>query len=133
MRYTENGLGFGDESELAADAIVWATGFKLNLREQIGEMLGKDVAARIDDYWGVDDEGELRGVYKLQREYGSSAWNMLKLIDPGLIMHGLAFGQARFYSKFVAFQIKAVLDGKKFEQYLETPVPVKLAEEVEQF
>lgn len=68
MRYTEEGLQFEDGSELAADVIIWATGFEINMRKQVGQMFGKDVAAQIDDFWGIDDEGELKGVYKIQRK-----------------------------------------------------------------
>lgn len=48
-------------------------------------------------------------------------------LDPGLLSHGIAQGQSRFFSRFIAMQIKAVLAGKPFRQYLKTPIPPKLS------
>lgn len=40
-------------------------------------------------------------------------------------MHGIALGQARFFSKYIALQIKAELDDRPFKVYKDTPIPVK--------
>lgn len=66
--YTRDGLVLPDGSCLPADVIIWCTGFQLNLRDSIRQMLGDDVADRIEDFYGVDDEGEIRGIWKLQRK-----------------------------------------------------------------
>lgn len=66
--YTKSGLAFDDGTEIPADVIVWSTGFEMNLRKDIEAMLGAEVAKKTDDFFGVDDEGEVRGAWKLQRE-----------------------------------------------------------------
>jgi hypothetical protein len=48
------------------------------------------------------------------------------MIDPGLLCHGGGMGHARYYSRFIALQIKAAHEGKALKQYLDTPVPPKL-------
>ena len=49
---------------LDTDVIVFSTGFEGNLREALVPILGHDVASRLEDWWGVNEEGELRGAYK---------------------------------------------------------------------
>jgi len=123
--YTTTGLGFSDGTEIPADVIVWATGFERNLRDSVRKLLGEDVAAQIEDFLGINDEGETKGAWKLQRKpramifFPTADINMFT--DPGLITHGAALGQARYYSKYIAIQIKAALDGKPFCPYLDTP------------
>jgi cation diffusion facilitator CzcD-associated flavoprotein CzcO len=78
-RYTENGLQFSDGTVLPADVVIFATGFRGNLRDDVRELLGDDVADQISDFWGVDDEGELYGVTRpTGREYSpcreTSSW-----------------------------------------------------------
>ena len=62
--FTRTGLGFSDGSEIPADVIVFCTGFVGNMRTDVARIFGKDVAARADDFWGLDEEGELRGAFK---------------------------------------------------------------------
>ena len=112
VRYTETGLAFDDGAELPADVIVWATGFEVNVQNTIRQMFGEDVAEQAGQYFGVDDEGEVNGAFVPKH--------------PGLICHGIALGQARFWSKYIALQVKADLEGKPFVPYKETPVPPKL-------
>lgn len=64
VRYREDGLEFDDGTVLPADVIVFATGFRGNLRDDVRELLGDEVADRITDFWGLDDEGEPRGAYR---------------------------------------------------------------------
>ncbi|OJK04938.1 hypothetical protein ASPACDRAFT_56349 [Aspergillus aculeatus ATCC 16872] len=101
--YTEEGLLFSDGSVLPADVVIFATGFTGNLRDSVRTFFGEDIYNRVEDYWGVDPEGELKGVY-------------VPTGHPGLWYMGGGMGQARFYSRFVALQIRASLDG--------TPLPV---------
>lgn len=78
VRYTESGLEFDDGSVLPADVIILATGFRGNLRDDVRELLGDEVADRITDFWGLDDEGEPKGAYRpTGREYyhPEEAWN----------------------------------------------------------
>ena len=53
------GLVFGDGSELEADEIVFATGYQ-NMRGTSRKIFGDEVADRLKDVWGFDEEGELR-------------------------------------------------------------------------
>lgn len=67
--WTEDGLRFADGSELKADLVVLATGFHHDFRKSTREILG-EVADQVDDYWGMDREGEIRGAFKpAGREY----------------------------------------------------------------
>lgn len=63
-KYTENGLEFADGTQIPADLIVFATGFVGNLRTLVSSLFGSEVANQLDDYWGMDDEGELKGAFK---------------------------------------------------------------------
>jgi 2-polyprenyl-6-methoxyphenol hydroxylase-like FAD-dependent oxidoreductase len=62
--YTDTGLLLNDGTSLDADVIVWATGFKSNTRQEVQDYFGDSVAAQVEDYWGVDGEGEIRGAFK---------------------------------------------------------------------
>jgi hypothetical protein len=62
--YTETGLEFSDGSKLNADVIVFCTGFSHDVRGEAIKIVGSELGERLDDYWGLDDEGELRGAYK---------------------------------------------------------------------
>ncbi|KAK5702308.1 hypothetical protein LTR17_022422 [Elasticomyces elasticus] len=59
QRLTGGGLLFEDGSKLDADVIVLATGFNHDFRDQARSILG-DIAEQMDDYWGIDAEGETR-------------------------------------------------------------------------
>ncbi|KAK1765600.1 hypothetical protein QBC33DRAFT_579352 [Phialemonium atrogriseum] len=96
--YTEDGLLFDDGTELKADAIVHATGFVGNLRDVVRDIFGDEVSARVEDFWGLDSEGEIKGAFKASGQ-------------PQLWFHGGPCGHARYFSRFVALQIRAELDG----------------------
>lgn len=84
--YTATGLRFSDGTMVVdVDAVVWCTGYAdKNARHTAAEILGagssngdheenaagvmgaSEVAGRLDDTWGVDDEGEIRGMWKRQ-------------------------------------------------------------------
>ncbi|KAK0117991.1 hypothetical protein ONS95_012302 [Cadophora gregata] len=93
-RYLKNGLEFNDGTHLNADVIVFATGFDVNMRYLVKEIFGDDVAELMGDYWGLDREGELKGAF---RPCG----------HPAMWYHGGTIGHARYYSRFLALQIKA--------------------------
>jgi len=68
--YDEDGLVFDDGSKLDADVIVFATGFEGNMKVMIRNLFSDDVAAQLDDFWGLDDEGEIKGAFRPSgREY----------------------------------------------------------------
>lgn len=68
--YTGAGLRLSDGSTLEADAIIFATGFAdKNVRNVAASILGggdeaQRLAQNLDATWGLDAEGELRGMYK---------------------------------------------------------------------
>ena len=62
--FTATGLQFSDGSTLDADVVVFCTGFSHDIRKEAIKIVGADVGEKLDDYWALDDEGELRGVYK---------------------------------------------------------------------
>ena len=124
--FTETGLEFDDGSTLDADIIVLATGFEGNMRLMAKEIVGEAVGAKLEDWWGVDREGELRGAWKpIGREYIFSRFTRFEFltlhIDPGIWFTGGNIGLARYYSRFLAIQIKADLVGKPLQVYSKTP------------
>lgn len=93
----EHGLRFADGSELAADEIVFATGYQ-NMRTQAREMFGNEVADRVGDIWGFDEQGEFRTIWR-------------KTGHPGFWFMGGNLALCRYYSKILALQIKAQEEG----------------------
>ncbi|RDW64971.1 hypothetical protein BP6252_10622 [Coleophoma cylindrospora] len=54
---------FDDGSEVEADEIILATGF-VGVKVHTRKTFGDQVADSIDTIWGIDEEGEQRGVFK---------------------------------------------------------------------
>lgn len=70
VRYGERSLIFSDGTEIQADVIVFTTGFVGNLRQHVASILGPEVAARSEDCFGLNEEGEILGAFKPNgREY----------------------------------------------------------------
>jgi hypothetical protein len=90
----EHGVKFADGSTLDADEIIFATGYK-NLRTVTREIFGDGVADTMEDVWGFNPEGEIRGVW---RNSG----------HPGFWVMGGNLAFCRYYSKNLALQIKAI-------------------------
>lgn len=65
--YTASGLGFADGTELPADLIVFASGFDLNMKNQVKELFGEEVAGKFGDFTTMNEEGEASGAYKFCR------------------------------------------------------------------
>ncbi|GJE89306.1 Flavin-containing monooxygenase [Phanerochaete sordida] len=108
-RLTSGGVAFADGSELEADVVVVATGFD-DARVPIRQLVGADVGAKIPPIWGLNEEGELRGPFR-ELEGLPNMW---------LMMGNFFWG--RFFSKMVAMQIKAKLEGVYDSKY---PAPVE--------
>ena len=51
-----------NNTELPADIIVLATGFRNNLRASVTEIVGPEIGNQLDNFWGLDAEGEIRGL-----------------------------------------------------------------------
>jgi hypothetical protein len=131
--YTATGLQFSDGSCVDADAIIWCTGFAdKNVHDTAAEVLGgslgqesgarngtvqnlgsQEIAARVDATWGVDAEGEIRGLWKRQSR-----------LDNFWVMGGYT-QQHRWHSRTLALQIKAALEDILPPAYLETPILTK--------
>ncbi|KAI0204251.1 hypothetical protein F4808DRAFT_448905 [Astrocystis sublimbata] len=91
------GLRFEDGTELEADEIVFATGYQ-NMRSQTRLMFGDEVADKVGDVWGFNEEGELRTIW--QRSGHQGFW-----------FHGGNLAMCRYYSKLLALQIKGLEAG----------------------
>ncbi|KAF2473594.1 FAD/NAD(P)-binding domain-containing protein, partial [Lindgomyces ingoldianus] len=92
-----HGLRFADGETLEADEIVFATGYQ-NMRSQARVILGDEVADRVGDVWGFNEEGEFRTIW--QRSGHRGLWFM-----------GGNLALARYYSRMLALSIKGVEEG----------------------
>jgi putative flavoprotein involved in K+ transport len=110
-RLTEDAVVLDDGTELAADLVVYATGFG-PMSESVAEIVSPEVAGRVGPIWGLGSdtdrdpgpwEGELRNVWK-------------PTAQPGLWIHAGNLQMARHYSLYLALQLKARAVG------LSTPV-----------
>lgn len=92
-----HGLRFADGSELEADEIIFATGYQ-NMRSQARLIFGDEVADKVGDIWGFDEEGEMRTIWRPSGH-------------PGFWFMGGNLALCRYYSRLVALQIKAREEG----------------------
>lgn len=110
-RLTRNTVKFRDGSEIPADAVIACTGYH-SMHETVAEIVSREVADRVGPCWGLGSgtpgdpgpwQGELRNMWK-------------PTAQEALWFHGGNLALSRFYSKFVALQLKARMEG------IETPV-----------
>jgi len=103
---TPTGILFEDGSELAVDAIVCCTGYQ-SMNETVAAIVSREVADKVGPCWGLGSgvkgdpgpwQGELRNMWK-------------PTAQDALWFHGGNLALSRFYSKFVALQIKARMEG----------------------
>jgi hypothetical protein len=92
-----NAIEFADGSKLEADEIVFATGYQ-NMRTQARLIFGDEVADRVSDVWGFNEEGEFRTMWQRSGH-------------PGLWFMGGNLAISRYYSRILALQIKAIEEG----------------------
>ncbi|KAH7121570.1 hypothetical protein EDB81DRAFT_814098 [Dactylonectria macrodidyma] len=92
-----HGLRFADGTELEGDEIVFATGYQ-NMRTQTRIMFGDEVADKVGDVWGFNDEGEMRTIWQRSGH-------------PGFWFHGGNLAMCRYYSRLLALQIKGLEEG----------------------
>jgi cation diffusion facilitator CzcD-associated flavoprotein CzcO len=92
-----NGIEFADGTQLPADEIVFATGYQ-NMRSQARLIFGDEVADRVGDIWGLNDEGEFRSIWQ-------------RTGHPGFWFMGGNLALSRYYSRILALQIKALEEG----------------------
>ena len=91
------GLLLRDGTTVPADVIVLATGF-FNQQEVARRVFGSEVADRVGPVWGYGPGGELRAVWQRTRQ-------------PGLWFQSGGLSDARVYSRVLALQVKACLEG----------------------
>lgn len=103
---TPTGIRFADDSEIAADAIIMSTGFQ-SMHEVVANIVSREVGDAIGTCWGLGSgtrhdpgpwHGELRNMYK-------------PVAQENLWFQGGNLALQRFFSKFVALQIKARMEG----------------------
>ncbi|KAL8904202.1 MAG: hypothetical protein Q9171_007133 [Xanthocarpia ochracea] len=92
-----NGLLFTDGEVLEADEIIFATGYG-NMRGTARKIFGNELADRVKDVWGFDQEGELRTMWR-------------RTGHPGFWFFGGNLALCRYYSRLLALQIKAMEEG----------------------
>ena len=61
--FTRDGVVFADGSMLAADLVVFATGYE-PIKNTVRNIFGDEVATKVTPVWGLDEEGESRRTFK---------------------------------------------------------------------
>ena len=111
-RLTTGGIRFADGTEIPADVIIQSTGFQ-SMHEVVAGIVDRGTADRIGTCWGLGSgtrhdpgpwHGELRNMYK-------------PTAQEALWFHGGNLALSRFFSKFLALQIKAHMEGISGEAY----------------
>ncbi|MCD2196050.1 NAD(P)/FAD-dependent oxidoreductase [Actinomycetospora endophytica] len=109
--FTENGVRLDDGTELEADLVVLATGYR-SMITSVADIIGSDMAERVGKVWGLGSdttkdpgpwEGEQRNMWKPTQQ--QNLW-----------FHGGNLHQSRHYSLYLALQLKARQEG------IDTPV-----------
>lgn len=104
---TENSVVLEDGREILADAVIYATGFQ-SMYGTTAELISQEVADRVGQIWGIGSgespkdpgpwEGEVRNMWK-------------PVPQEGLWFHGSLIAHARAYSRYLALQLKARMEG----------------------
>ncbi|CAM3392546.1 NAD(P)/FAD-dependent oxidoreductase [Nocardioides dubius] len=103
---TEHSVVLADGTELAADLVVYATGYG-SMNGWAADLISQEVADRVGKVWGLGSEttkdpgpweGEQRNMWKPTQQ-------------PGLWFHGGNLHQSRHYSLYLALQLKARYEG----------------------
>lgn len=116
-RLTETSVVLNDGSEIAADLVVYATGYG-SMNQWAAELISPEVADKVGKCWGLGSgtakdpgpwEGELRNMWK-------------PTAQENLWFHGGNLMQSRLYSLFLGLQLKARLEGLPTPVYARAPV-----------
>lgn len=111
-----DGLELDDGTILDADVIVYATGYG-SMNRFVADIAGQDIADKVGKCWGLGAgtlkdpgpwEGELRNMWKPTQQ-------------EGLWFQGGNLAQSRHYSRFLALQIKARMEGVATPVYARAP------------
>jgi putative flavoprotein involved in K+ transport len=105
-RLTPGGIRFADGTDLPTDVIIQSTGFQ-SMHEMVARVVDRATADAVGPCWGLGSgvrndpgpwQGELRNMYK-------------PTAQEALWFHGGNLALSRFFSKFLALQIKARFEG----------------------
>lgn len=105
-RLTETGVVLQDGSELPADLVVYATGYG-SMNGWAADLISPAVAEKVGPCWGLGSntakdpgpwQGELRNMWK-------------PTAQEALWFHGGNLAQSRHYSRYMALQLKARMEG----------------------
>ncbi|UYN93934.1 MAG: NAD(P)/FAD-dependent oxidoreductase [Enhydrobacter sp.] len=116
-RLTEDAVVMRDGTTLEADLVVYATGYG-SMNQWAAALISQEVADKVGKCWGLGSgtvkdpgpwEGELRNMWK-------------PTAQEALWFHGGNLMQSRFYSRFLALQLKARFEGLPVEVYGRGPV-----------
>jgi putative flavoprotein involved in K+ transport len=108
---TEHAVVMDDGTELPADLVVYATGYS-SMNGFVADLVSQEMADRVGKVWGLGSdtkkdpgpwEGEQRNMWKPTQQ-------------EGLWFHGGNLHQSRYYSLYLALQLKARTEG------IDTPV-----------
>jgi putative flavoprotein involved in K+ transport len=103
---TEDEVVLGDGTRLPADLVVYATGYG-SMNQLAAGIIGQDMADKVGKVWGLGSgttkdpgpwEGELRNMWK-------------PTAADGLWFHGGNLALSRYYSLYLALQLKARMEG----------------------
>jgi cation diffusion facilitator CzcD-associated flavoprotein CzcO len=95
--FVADGVRKKDGTLVPADLVVLATGFETQIAT-IRRLLGDEVADKIGSLWGFDEQGFMRNMWK-------------RIAQDHLWIMGGGLAECRLYSRFLALQIKADLEG----------------------
>ena len=95
--FVPEGLRMSDGTVIEADLVVLATGYR-NLQRGISALVGQDIADKVGPIWGFDENHIMRNMWQ-------------RTAQPGLWIMGGSLIDARLYSKFLALQVTADLNG----------------------
>ncbi|KAH8111482.1 FAD/NAD-binding domain-containing protein [Phellopilus nigrolimitatus] len=101
--FSKDAIIFEDGAEIPADVVIFATGYG-DVKGILAQLAGEDVAGRVKQIWGLDEEGE---------NYATWRWSGL----PGIYFMMGNLAMSRFHSKHVALQIKAQEEHVHGERY----------------
>ncbi|MGI5130233.1 flavin-containing monooxygenase [Pseudonocardia sp. CA-107938] len=111
VELTEHAVRLDDGTELPADVVVYATGYG-SMNGLAADIVGQEIADKVGKVWGLGSdttkdpgpwEGEERNMWKPTQQ-------------EGLWFHGGNLHQSRYYSLYLALQLKARQEG------IDTPV-----------
>jgi len=117
VELTETGVKLDSGEELPADLVVYATGYG-SMNGLAADIVGQEMADKVGKVWGLGSdttkdpgpwEGEQRNMWKPTQQ-------------EGLWFHGGNLHQSRYYSLYLALQLKARAEG--------IPTPVYALQEV---